>query len=71
MNLNAVKEKKSEEDVEVSFEKVTDNVGKVTAIRNGESFSIELFSLTESEIDEIKKIRQQLNESLATLRAAI
>lgn len=59
---NSTTKNEAQDSAVVRFEKVSDNVGRVITIRNGETYSIELFSLTEENISEIKKIRSEITK---------
>ena len=47
--------------IPVVFEKINDNTGMVISVRNGERFTLEIFSLTDENITEIKNIREEIN----------
>lgn len=53
--------KPTEENSEVSFEKVNENTGKVIVKRNGQTYTIELYSLSDKAISEIRSIREEMD----------
>jgi hypothetical protein len=64
-------EKLNHESSTVIFEKIDDNLGKVITERNGELFTIELFTLTKDNIAEIRKLREEIKSKKLTIALSL
>jgi hypothetical protein len=62
---NESSDAQSDDNSVVSFEPLNENLAKVTTMRNGVKFEIEMFVLTSENVNRILKIKEQISERLA------